>query len=305
MHPAGQGRKSRHGTRPRRLRTRLQTRRYGRPLPRLPLFLIGVNPTTETPLSGRFFFSLAVVDISPAVGKISPEFQAYINAMHQIQDAKVQSRKEADDLLQETEPVRFLARSRFKSSPREKKVSLHHRGGASWVQLNTTSISDLWENKKNPDSRFWCPLQQDLSVRQFLLTNLDRASPSDPYHFRIPLPFLQNAIDEIGAFPYTPGERVYEKPSLFLKGAAVPPSSLPPPFFAVAVGAFSRLLARKKESADLGREMACGNKRIRQQEQVHQLAQHPRHQAILPQREARNSRCRSLGCAFPFYDRFS
>ncbi|KWU42475.1 alpha/beta-hydrolase [Rhodotorula sp. JG-1b] len=106
---------------------------------------------------------LVVVDISPAVGKISPEFQAYINAMHQIQDAKVQSRKEADDLLQETEP--------------------------------------------------------DLSVRQFLLTNLDRASPSDPYHFRIPLPFLQNAIDEIGAFPYTPGERVYEKPSLFLKGS--------------------------------------------------------------------------------------
>lgn len=53
-----------------------------------------------------------MVDISPAVGKVSPEFQAYINAMHQIQDAKVQSRKEADDLLQETEPVRFtLARS--------------------------------------------------------------------------------------------------------------------------------------------------------------------------------------------------
>lgn len=52
-----------------------------------------------------------MVDISPAVGKISPEFQAYINAMRQIQDAKVQSRKEADDLLQETEPVRLFTRS--------------------------------------------------------------------------------------------------------------------------------------------------------------------------------------------------
>lgn len=69
-----------------------------------------------------------MVDISPAVGKISPEFQAYINAMHQIQDAKVQSRKEADDLLQETEPVRFtLARSLESKSPTERLGSPHHR----------------------------------------------------------------------------------------------------------------------------------------------------------------------------------
>lgn len=80
---------------------------------------------------------------------------------------------------------------------------------------------------------------QDLGVRQFLLTNLDRASPSDPYHFRIPLPFLQNAIDEIGAFPYTPGERVYEKPSLFLKGENETP------FFSSRLGIF---VAIRKES---------------------------------------------------------
>ncbi|GAA5881910.1 hypothetical protein JCM3774_001292 [Rhodotorula dairenensis] len=106
---------------------------------------------------------LVVVDISPAVGKVSPEFQAYVDAMNRIQDAKVRSRKEADDILRETEP--------------------------------------------------------DLGVRQFLLTNLDRDSPSDPYRFRIPLHFLENAIGEIGAFPYAPGERVYEKPSLFIKGS--------------------------------------------------------------------------------------
>lgn len=47
-----------------------------------------------------------MVDISPAVGKVSPEFQAYVDAMNRIQDAKVHSRKEADDLLQEIEPVR-------------------------------------------------------------------------------------------------------------------------------------------------------------------------------------------------------
>ncbi|GAA5962725.1 hypothetical protein JCM3765_006180 [Sporobolomyces pararoseus] len=105
---------------------------------------------------------LVVVDIAPGVGKISPEFQAYLNAMKEIDDAQVHSRKEADTILQKTEP--------------------------------------------------------DLGIRQFLLTNLDRASPSDPYKFRLPLSYLRNAIDEIGHFPYTPGERIFDKPSLFLKG---------------------------------------------------------------------------------------
>ncbi|GAA5841078.1 hypothetical protein JCM3766R1_006659 [Sporobolomyces carnicolor] len=105
---------------------------------------------------------LVVVDIAPGIGKISPEFQAYLEAMKAIDEAKVHSRKEADAILSKTEP--------------------------------------------------------DLGVRQFLLTNLDRASPEDPYKFRLPLSYLRNAIDEIGHFPYTPGERIFDKPSLFLKG---------------------------------------------------------------------------------------
>ncbi|TNY19861.1 Alpha/Beta hydrolase protein [Rhodotorula diobovata] len=107
---------------------------------------------------------LVVVDIAPGVGKVSPEFQAYLDAMKAIDDAKVMSRKEADAILQKTEP--------------------------------------------------------DLGIRQFLLTNMDRADPSSPYRFRLPLHFLRNAIDEIGHFPYAPGEKVFEKPSLFLKGAS-------------------------------------------------------------------------------------
>ncbi|GAA5941583.1 hypothetical protein JCM1841_002006 [Sporobolomyces salmonicolor] len=106
---------------------------------------------------------LVVVDIAPGIGKISPEFRAYLDAMNEIEAAGVHSRKEADLILQKTEP--------------------------------------------------------DLGVRQFLLTNLDRASPSEPYKFRLPLSFLRNAIDEIGHFPYAPGEKVFEKPSLFLKGS--------------------------------------------------------------------------------------
>lgn len=49
-----------------------------------------------------------VVDIAPGVGKISPEFRAYLDAMKEIDDAKVMSRKEADTILHKTEPVRVL-----------------------------------------------------------------------------------------------------------------------------------------------------------------------------------------------------
>ena len=126
------------------------------------------------------------MDIAPGVGKISPEFQAYLNAMKEIDDAQVHSRKEADTILQKTEPVSYFS------------LKPSHR--ASCNSLVILSFS------------------QDLGIRQFLLTNLDRASPSDPYKFRLPLSYLRNAIDEIGHFPYTPGERIFDKPSLFLKG---------------------------------------------------------------------------------------
>ena len=66
-------------------------------------------------------------------------------------------------------------------------------------------------------------------MRQFLLTNLERQDASSPWKFRLPLDYLLPAIDEIGKFPYQPGERVYERPTLFLKGALPAPSSMPSP----------------------------------------------------------------------------
>ncbi|KAK4048645.1 hypothetical protein OIV83_004615 [Microbotryomycetes sp. JL201] len=47
---------------------------------------------------------LVVVDIAPGSGKISPEFRTYLDTMKQVQDAKVKSRKEADEILQKVEP---------------------------------------------------------------------------------------------------------------------------------------------------------------------------------------------------------
>ncbi|KAB5592139.1 Alpha/beta-hydrolase [Ceratobasidium theobromae] len=46
---------------------------------------------------------LVVVDISPAVGPISPEFRRYIDAMREIDTANVKTKKEGEDILKKYE----------------------------------------------------------------------------------------------------------------------------------------------------------------------------------------------------------
>ena len=48
---------------------------------------------------------LVVVDITPAVGPISPEFREYINAMHEVEAANVKTKKEGDEIIKKHEPV--------------------------------------------------------------------------------------------------------------------------------------------------------------------------------------------------------
>lgn len=49
--------------------------------------------------------------MAPAIGKISPEFRQYLDAMEEVDAAKCTNRKEADEILQKTEPVRFDSHS--------------------------------------------------------------------------------------------------------------------------------------------------------------------------------------------------
>jgi hypothetical protein len=49
---------------------------------------------------------LIVIDISPAIGAVSPDFANYIEGMKEIEKAEIHSRKEADEILQKYEPVR-------------------------------------------------------------------------------------------------------------------------------------------------------------------------------------------------------
>ena len=55
-------------------------------------------------------------------------------------------------------------------------------------------------------------------TRAFLLTNLDTTAHHAPLRFKVPLHILTNCLDEIGSFPYNPGERRWDKPALFIKG---------------------------------------------------------------------------------------
>lgn len=57
-------------------------------------------------------------------------------------------------------------------------------------------------------------------TRAFLLMNLEHPTAHHPHplKFRIPVDLLGKSIPELGSFPYLPGERTWEGPTLFIKG---------------------------------------------------------------------------------------
>ena len=60
--------------------------------------------------------------------------------------------------------------------------------------------------------------EEDLAVRQFLLTNLIRPKGEEHLKFRIPINILQSALDRIGSFPFHPDKVRCTKPALFVRG---------------------------------------------------------------------------------------
>ncbi|KAI0649164.1 alpha/beta-hydrolase [Trametes meyenii] len=62
--------------------------------------------------------------------------------------------------------------------------------------------------------------ERDRMTRAFLLMNLEHPTPHHPHplRFRIPVDLLGNSIPELGSFPYLPGERTWDGPTLFIKG---------------------------------------------------------------------------------------
>jgi len=58
-----------------------------------------------------------------------------------------------------------------------------------------------------------------MEIRQFLLTNLTpEPKGGGPMTFRIPLDIIEEAIPNLGDFPYAPGERTWRGPTLAIRG---------------------------------------------------------------------------------------
>lgn len=105
--------------------------------------------------------------------------------MQRVEGSGLKSKSAADRVLAEVEPVSPVAMD--------------------CVHMNTARLT--------PRDR------QELSIRQFLLTNSLIDPDTKTLRFRIPLDILSESIPAIGHFPYAPGEATWKGPALFIKGA--------------------------------------------------------------------------------------
>lgn len=142
--------------------------------------------------------NLIVADIAPSTGNLSPDFVRYISAMQEIEALEpgvIKTRTDADKKLQPHEQVNVLS-----------------------LRYLITSANNI----------------QDMSIRQFLLTNLQLPIPSrsgshDTSHekakFIVPLDVLERSISALGSFPYEYNKEnqtvltTWDGPTLVVKGA--------------------------------------------------------------------------------------
>ena len=83
-------------------------------------------------------------------------------------------------------------------------------------------VEDAKVSKQSEADEILQPFESSLAVRQFLLTNLVRATDETGkayQKFRIPLHTLAGALDNMADFPYKDPEEVrYNGPTLFVRG---------------------------------------------------------------------------------------
>ncbi|KAI9716294.1 MAG: hypothetical protein M1828_000390 [Chrysothrix sp. TS-e1954] len=83
------------------------------------------------------------------------------------------------------------------------------------------AVEDAKVLKQSDADEILKPYEESLAIRQFLLTNLVRATdgPTPYQKFRIPLKTLALALDNMADFPYKDPEEVqYRGPALFVRG---------------------------------------------------------------------------------------
>jgi pimeloyl-ACP methyl ester carboxylesterase len=80
-------------------------------------------------------------------------------------------------------------------------------------EIETTGIS-----KQSEADALLQNVEKDISIRQFLLTNLVRDPESKTLKWRIALDTLAKSLDAMGDFELLPDRYRYKKPTLFIRG---------------------------------------------------------------------------------------
>ncbi|KAK6350763.1 hypothetical protein TWF718_003951 [Orbilia javanica] len=89
---------------------------------------------------------------------------------------------------------------------------------AQYLQAMTRIENTAIVNTKEADE-ILAAYEPSLAIRQFLFTNLLKPTKeNDKFRWRIPIKTLGGALDEMAAFPFTPGEKSFTKPALFVRG---------------------------------------------------------------------------------------
>lgn len=136
--------------------------------------------------------NLVSIDNAPVDAALKSDFGKYIRGMRRVEEAGVRKQSEADEILREFEEVRPLPPT---------------------PPPQAAPTPNLHRPPRHP---------QNLPIRQFLLTNLIRSSPSSPQStlkFRIPLKTLAGALDNMADFPFKdPEEARFNGPTLFVRG---------------------------------------------------------------------------------------
>ncbi|KAF9437911.1 hypothetical protein BGZ76_010541, partial [Entomortierella beljakovae] len=79
-------------------------------------------------------------------------------------------------------------------------------------------IRDAHVKKQSEADNIMKKTVPDISVRQFLLTNLKKDASKDEYNFRVPIDILGDSLKNLGKFDFVPGKDRYDGKILFIKG---------------------------------------------------------------------------------------
>ncbi|EIM90889.1 alpha/beta-hydrolase, partial [Stereum hirsutum FP-91666 SS1] len=108
---------------------------------------VAMTVALSSSLPSDLIKSLIVADIAPSRGRLSPDFEMYLQAMHKIEDAKLKTRKEADHMLHEfvkETPIRQFLLTNLDAHSHPLKFSIP-------LKIISESITNIGDFPHHPD----------------------------------------------------------------------------------------------------------------------------------------------------------